>query len=240
MSHQNELSNTDSFNQVRERGKAIISRVKQEFDKPGLVLTSERTRPKVIKRVKDLVDSDQATLTIADRVLLLQYVRDGVLGTEDPDLRLDRLCSLSTAAITQNTGTEPVEPTRKSFLLLLKIAGLILIYIVLHVCYGAHVASDRFAHAHVERWKAVDGTIVKSDKERIKDRSTSGYNKYTVEYTYTVDGHSYSSNKFSFPSNTFSSGNWQMRDPHLERGDHVTVWYDPMDPADSVLKKAQE
>jgi hypothetical protein len=93
-------------NLIRERGKAIIQQLKQQVEKSTLVLINEDARTHISKQAKRLVDADRANLTAREKDILLRYVQDGILGTNDPDRMLHLLTS-SAAGYSNPTLQEP-------------------------------------------------------------------------------------------------------------------------------------
>jgi hypothetical protein len=75
---------------IRERGKTITDQVRTILGISTLAPLSTDTRTKAGARIKELVDADPAKLTTFERELIIQYVRDGILGTANPDQRLDQ------------------------------------------------------------------------------------------------------------------------------------------------------
>lgn len=78
---------------VRDRGRTLINRMRKELENSSIILTTETARNDAGTRIRALVDRDGWDLNPVERGALMQYVKDGVLGTDDPDSRLEKICS---------------------------------------------------------------------------------------------------------------------------------------------------
>jgi hypothetical protein len=92
-------------------------------------------------------------------------------------------------------------------------------------------------------WAAADGRIVVTtfDQNVGRRRRSSSTTYYvTINYTYTVDGQTYSGDRYSVVSSSFVSSNAEATQEVLRRypeGAAVTVYYDPARPGAAVLER---
>ncbi len=87
-------------------------------------------------------------------------------------------------------------------------------------------------------WPEAEGRILSTMYELNFEAYDEHHN---VKYTYTVSETEYINRKISFMKNSYyfwdMSSREQYNRPYYEKGDVVTVYYDPKDPEESVLKK---
>jgi hypothetical protein len=84
-----------------------------------------------------------------------------------------------------------------------------------------------------QRWPQATGTVTKSGLD-----SDDGY-RANVIYEYTVNGVGYSSGRIQFGSQTtyIRKSSAEAAISHYPAGSHLTVYYDPENPAEAVLER---
>lgn len=86
------------------------------------------------------------------------------------------------------------------------------------------------------KWPSTEGEILSSE---VAFDPMSGRERAQLRYRYTVDGKSYTGSRVTFNGDTlFSAGSGEARAAEVQRspaGQAVRVYYDPADPARSVL-----
>ena len=122
-----------------------------------------------------------------------------------------------------------------------KIAGLITLIVGIgFLGWGFHMQRKAAAS---ESWPSTMGKIVVSKVDHTHDTSSNGnkwYYRPTVEYTYKAEGLSYTNNKIDF-----SPVSWKHNKEYkakrvispYTKGKRVEIFYDPLSPQDSVLRK---
>lgn len=113
---------------------------------------------------------------------------------------------------------------------LVYVGAMILVYgsIVLFKAYESH------------QWPTSNGVITRSEvyKKTQSSSSKSGGSHATyharVEYEYTVDNVSYSSSRISFGARKGDQAHQTVA--YYYKGKQIEVYYNPLNPADSVLK----
>ena len=122
-----------------------------------------------------------------------------------------------------------------------RLAGIIILIVgVGFNVWGFHIKSKSAAS---ESWPSVNGEIIKSNVHKSLGNSSNRHKrtyKPVVEYKYSVDETEYTNNRIDFSSVTI-----QYNKEHKAKrviapyppGKKLAVFYDPIDPKDSVLKK---
>jgi hypothetical protein len=75
---------------VRERGKALLKQITGELQINGkLTFNDEEKRMQAFHRATELVDQEKSKLTNPEQQMIREYLREGLLGSTDPDKWLD-------------------------------------------------------------------------------------------------------------------------------------------------------
>ncbi|WP_309729823.1 DUF3592 domain-containing protein [Chamaesiphon sp. OTE_75_metabat_556] len=111
-------------------------------------------------------------------------------------------------------------------------AGLIVLFLAL--CSGAYLLSISIGQQESKQWLSTRGEMLESI---VESGSDGGY-VLSVRYAYTVQGHRYVSDRYSFCTYQPTSERAVRRDLLLyPAGGVVTVYYNPRKPADAVLDR---
>lgn len=115
------------------------------------------------------------------------------------------------------------------------------IFGVLGVIFIIVAQSAKKKAAAAAAWPTVTGKVISVQVHEHKhydseDHRTEYSYEPVVEYTYTVGGRQYSGSKISFGANRFDRNTAQKKAATYPQGASVTVFYDPSDPAKSVLE----
>ncbi len=127
----------------------------------------------------------------------------------------------------------------KTFILLIAliIAGLALTWFGCYFIYKGYESRS---------WPRIPGKITASYAEQQTRRSSdTGHSSYFVyvariRYSYSADGKAYTSDEISFGGNQYTSKRKYKTEKYLKQfpvGKSVTVYYNPGDPSQSVLKQ---
>jgi len=103
------------------------------------------------------------------------------------------------------------------------------------VCYSAGEVS--YLRASVQDWKATDGRLESLSVytgfrlgRGLLERGTY----YAARYTYVVNGHSYTSHRYSFGEQPFGE-EYISFEPEIKVGAPVKVYYNPTRPSEAAL-----
>ena len=117
--------------------------------------------------------------------------------------------------------------------------GLICLLIAAVVAWLAHVTR---AEARASRqWPTTQGVITRCDVT-VRELDSGNEHKLEVAYTYTVDGATHDGDRVG-PGGSPTFSTEELARPAAQKyatGTTVTVWYDPQDPATSLLDPNEE
>ena len=87
-----------------------------------------------------------------------------------------------------------------------------------------------------ENWPSVTGTVVSSEIKRGGGKHP--YSKFYILYRYTIQGRTYTSDRFSYGLNPRSvpNGDFNVTQTTYKPGQNVDVFYNPTDPSEAVLQ----
>jgi len=116
------------------------------------------------------------------------------------------------------------------------IGGALAVWLVLSLAWLL-TAEVKYRIASAQDWKAATGKIISvapTNKFSLPNMLRQRGRKWVVEYSYTIDGQIYSSNRCSFADQPFGDECVEFK-PKFKAGDSVNVYYNPSRPSESAL-----
>lgn len=131
-----------------------------------------------------------------------------------------------------NRRPAPKPQTRRDKIIARTVVGLLLAIFIWMFCIPAwQNVRDSYSAAS---WKSTQATIVESRTFSTRKRKAGRSTNYSFEYRYSVDGVSFSGNRYSF---RVPDGDKRLGVQTYDKGEKITVFFNPRNPGRAVIDR---